>query len=249
MTSAGPWRIGVSATDLFGQGEYLLHIDCFDDEDKESGAGCTGQTLTCNQTGLWSIDASACSDGGRPYNVWWIWGAPGDVLRLEMGTETFSPFMAIYSEDGTNRTQSTSDGSRSARLTYTVPAEGWYYVVVYPLENNAGGAYYIENRCVSSGCLFPYIKKTTPSTTAPAKGSRVFVTAEVDYYGGGPLFVDLIDAENGAVLLTSNTTTVQTPPIDRTRSFRLIARTECGSWTSDPFVLRPASSKRRSARR
>lgn len=247
LTGGGDWRVGVTSRDLFARGAYALHIDCFDDDRPTLPAGCVDQYLSCNQTATWQLDASSCSaSDGRGFANFWVWGVAGDVLQFEMGSNSFEPYFSIHNENGT-LLQRSNQGAGVDRATFVVPANGWY--VIAPTSRAPGGGFfYLDLKCASSGCIFPFIRNPIRDFTVE-HGRQAVIRADVHYDGGGPLLLELIDAETGAVIATSSGTSVQTPAITRMQRFAVRATTGCGSYETFPFMVLPETPKRRSVRK
>ncbi|HVG22635.1 MAG TPA: hypothetical protein VND45_00650 [Thermoanaerobaculia bacterium] len=246
LTSNGTWRVGVTSEDRFASGDYALHFDCYTDEQPARGAGCTAQYLTCGQTGAWYLDNSGCRFPGTadPYNVWWIWGAAGDTLQLQMTADGFTPVMAISPEGGAVVQTSTPAGANSATLTYTFFSSGYYRIIAYATESRATGFYFITTSCNTSGCVFPYIDPFG-AVTVPARGASATLNPTIRSYGGGPLTLQLLEAAK--VIATSTTGSIATPAIDGPRRFQLRVINECGAWTTEPFTVQPREAAKRRA--
>ena len=242
-TSTGNWRAFASSSDPSARGAYALHIDCVPDEAPGQPPGCIIQELACNQTGGWRLDANSCRfDDGRPYNQWAVWGVEGDDLRLDMTSVGFAPLFAIYDEDSLLKT-STNDGSRGAVMTYRIPRTGWYWVTTTTRSGAAGGSYEIEMQCSSSGCLQPWFTAPVADVTVPDGG--LTITPPVDYYGGGTLTLQLVDATNAGVHAQSQGTSVQAPEVTKPTRVFLRAINECGENNSNVFLLKPDAPPRR----
>ncbi|HEX6101236.1 MAG TPA: hypothetical protein VF432_33275 [Thermoanaerobaculia bacterium] len=246
-TLTGPWRIGVGSTDLSAHGPYAVHIDCVPDEAPGLPPGCIIQDLACNQVGTWTLDATACQfEDGDPYHQWAVWGAEGDTLRFDMRGTGFAPRFWIYDGE-TVLKSSTNDGTRGAVMTYRVPETGWYWVVTSTREaSGAGGPYQIEMSCAASGCLQPYFTAPMPDMTVTDAGATL--SPSLDYYGGGGLTLELVDASNAGTYASSRTASVQAPAVTKPTRVFLRASNECGSNNSNVFTLRPEGTKRRTMR-
>jgi hypothetical protein len=237
--SPGVWRIAVTSENTVARGAYTLSIDCL-----PPSRACAQQTLTCNQTGL----AAACRDSnGVPFASWRIWGVEGDAIALALATDWVIPGLLVKDDTGAAVRSVQGGFSRNVSTTFRAPRTGWYDILSTNAPEPSARSFALRASCARSGCMTPIIVSPLPNRTVDAYGDSIALSVDVDSYGAGPLLIDLLDAETGAVLATSSTLSLPTPPIDRPRSFQVHARTDCGARTSETFVVAPPPVVRRRA--
>ena len=237
--SPGVWRIAVTSDNAVARGGYALSIDCL-----PPSHACAQQTLTCNQTGL----AAACRDSnGVPFASWRVWGVEGDTIALALATDWVVPGLLVRDDTGAAVRSVQGGFSRDVSTTFRAPRTGWYGILSTNAPEPPARSFALHASCARSGCMTPMIVSPLPNRTVDAYGDTIALSVTVDHYGAGPLLIDLLDAETGAVLATSTTTSLSTPPIDRPRSFQVHARTYCGARTSETFVVTPPPVVRRRA--
>lgn len=246
LSSTGRWRLAVSSDDVFAGGDYVLHLYCYT-PDPGQPQSCVGQYLLCGQEGVWSLSADSCrfSSVNKAFAIWYIYGLKGDAMEIEQTSLDFEPLFGIYDDAGNLLRSSTRDSSIRASMRYTVPTTGWYHILTTTVETGRGGDFAINLSCAKSGCIFPYLVNRIPTTVA-AYGAPASIPFQANAVGGFTASL----REDVAVVATSQTSPITTPPITSLRRFVLDLDNACGGWTSDSFIVVPdRMSKRRTVRR
>jgi hypothetical protein len=246
LTSTGKWRIAVASEDSSSLGQYVLHTQCFPDDDPGAPAACTYQDLLCNQVGVWNLSDASCrfSNSQQRYNSWLIWGVENDLLRLDAASSSFTPEMELTDLDGDVVADSTRVGS-GARLVHRFMTTGWYFIDVFGTTTSARGIYSITSECASSGCLFPYLLSPIGNVRVD-RGESATITFDADVVGA--YTASLIDAGTGAVVATSTTNTIQVPAVNAASTYRVKIENECGDDESNVFTIAPGAAKKRVVR-
>jgi hypothetical protein len=243
LGTSGTWGVAVSSDDLFAGGDYVLHVYCAADDEPSQPAGCVVQDLLCGQSAEWTLNADSCRFSSTPkaFAIWEIYAAAGDVLRFGQTGIGFEPLFGIY-KDGKLLRSSSRESTRKHTMSHFVEETGWYVFLTTTAEENQGGDFDVTLNCNRSGCTFPYLIGPVP-TTVTAYGTPAVVQFSANAVGG---FVATL-RQDFETLATSTTNSIVTPPIRVPQRYVIDLANPCGEWTSDPFLVLPASMPRRRA--
>lgn len=246
LTSSGDWKIEVGSTDLFSSGAYALETNC---RPRERSGQCFEPEILCGQTQRWDLTSQSCRFGSKParlFQYYTFYGVAGDVIEIEMVSDSFAPRFGIndYSQ-GTLLQASVAVGSDTARMTYMVPASSLYWIVASSTEDREVGPYSLTVNCAKSGCLHPLVL-SQPREVEVAYGESA--TLKLDVHHVGPVeyrWHEFIDYPR--VVATTATAQWRTGPITTDHLYYLTASSPCGYRDSDPIHVFPSATSRRRA--
>ena len=236
----GNWRVQLGTNDRFAAGDYLLRMACDDTPPPSTQIECIEQDLLCGQQATWELSSLSCiapSDPNRFYSTYRVWGAIGDTLNMRLTSSAFDPQFAIYdlSQSSTALAQSTLLNPTTDTLSFSVPRNAFYTIVVTSGNLHGTGQYTLALDCVRSGCLIPIITKEPVDTAVPPFANA---TLSVEANSIGDIEYEWHEA-TGAQNTVGFGTKYVTVPITAPHDYYVIASTPCGTATSRIVHVRP----------
>lgn len=238
---SGPWKVQAGTNDRFASGDYLLELAC-SDAPPPSQFDCVEQDLLCGQQATWSLTSQSCtssSDPNRVYSMYRIYGVAGDTLTMRLTSSAFDPQFGIYefAKSGLSLAESSPSNATTDTLTFAVPHDGFYDMVVTSGNAHGTGQYVLALDCIRSGCLTPIITRQPEDVTVPLLANAAL---SVEATALGDVDYEWFDAA-GAQPNVGSGAKITTTPVTAPHTYFVTATTPCGTATSRFVHVQPAA--------
>lgn len=211
---------------------------------------CFAHSINCGETVSGMIDSTGCKFDNAPnyYTEYLLIGAAGDKGTVEMSA-TFKPLLVLVDEDVNTVTYDMSPGPSTSSISFTLPANGRYYIVATSADYVPSGTFMLKLTCMSAACQSPFLLNGPYDTTVDAGQSALFSVAAA---GAKPLtfqWHQLTGSRDDVA--GTNSSSYQTPPLTAAATYYVQITNSCGfikSPTVTATVRGARSSRRRSTK-
>ena len=237
----GTWRLQAGTNDRFAAGDYILEMNCDDSAPLSPQLACVEQDLLCGQQATWELSSRSCiapSDPNRFYAAYRVYGLAGDTLTVRLTSSAFDPQFAIYefAQSSVALAQSSALNVTTDTLTFPVPHNGFFDIVVTSGNAQGKGQYVLTLDCNRSGCLTPIFTRQPEDATVPPLSTALLTVqatalGDVDY--------EWFDAD-GAQKNVGSGPRYATVPVTAPHNYFVTATTPCGTAKSRIVRVQPA---------
>ncbi|HXA17830.1 MAG TPA: hypothetical protein VN380_12610 [Thermoanaerobaculia bacterium] len=241
LPAQGTWRIQAGTNDRFGAGQYLFEMNCDTSPPPSPQLACVEQDLLCGQQATWDLSSQSCvaaSDPTRFYAMYRVWGVIGDTLNIRLTSSAFDPQFAIYefSQTSVALAQSSALNATTDTMSFSVPHNDFYDIVVTSGNAHGSGQYTIGLDCSRSGCLIPIFTQQPEDVVVP-RNTNASLTVQSTALGD--VDYEWFDAD-GAQNNVGSGPKYATVPITTPHRYFVTATTPCGTATSRVVQVAPA---------
>jgi hypothetical protein len=199
---------------------------------QQTQPNCFDHAISCGDTVNGMIDPTGCQFENAPnyYTEYTFVGAQGDGGTATV-TANFSPQAILYDSNGSTIAFDMTPTSTTSTISWTLPANGRYYLVVTSSEPISSGSYQLKLTCQTSNCQVPIVTFQPGDITIHSGQSTLLAAA-----AGGPAPIHYewyrLVSGIGDQKVGTDSTAYQTPALTFTTQFYVKMSNNCGTTRS-----------------